>query len=71
EMAYDLIQPLAFQAMEDEKDFYDLLLTSAVTNSLTGDQIKSCFDIEYYLKNTQKIYERVGIAYDTNISCNR
>jgi len=71
EMAYDLIQPLAFQAMEDGKDFYDLLLTSAVTKFLTGDQIKSCFDIEYYLKNTQKIYERVGIAYDTNISCNR
>ena len=59
--AYDLIQPLAYQAMEEEKDFYDLLLTSSVINYLSEEEIKACFNLKQYLKNTEKIYERVGI----------
>ncbi len=61
EAAYDMIQPLAYQAMEEGVAFDVLLLQSKVTNYLTKEQIESCFDLEYYLKNTQKIYERVGI----------
>lgn len=59
--AYELIQPLASQAMEENKDFYQLLCSSKVLNYLNPEELEACFTLNYYLNSTDKIYERVGI----------
>lgn len=61
ETAYDMIQPLAYQAMEEGIDFYLLLKKSQVMNHLTEATLDDCFKLDHYLKNTKRIYERVGI----------
>lgn len=61
EEAYDLIQPIAFEAMNTKTSFLSLLLSNAViNNALSEKEIKECFDLSYYLKNVDKIYKRLG-----------
>ena len=61
EAAYDLIQPIAFKAMNEKISFMKLLFNDQIIKKcLTVEQIESCFDIGYYLKNTKKIYKRLG-----------
>lgn len=59
EDAYDLIQPLTFKAYEEDIDFRDVLVNEQ--NILNIEEINECFNPEYYLRNIDKIYERVGI----------
>jgi len=61
EEAYDMVQPIAMRAMEEDKQFEDLLIESEVSKILTEDEIKNCFTLEYYLKEVDTIYKRVGI----------
>ena len=62
EASYDTIQPLAIKAYEDRIDFKTLLKADKKVNSvLSDDEIEACFTLDYYLKQVETIYQRVGI----------
>ena len=62
EQAYDTVQPVAMRAMSDRADYQELLAdTPAVMDVLTREELDSCFTLEYYLKNVDFIFDRVGI----------
>lgn len=62
EAAYDLVQPIAMQAWENRKSFYDLLNANAkMLSLLTESELKECFDLQFHLKSVQEIYKRIDI----------
>jgi adenylosuccinate lyase len=62
EEAYDTVQPIAMQAMKDGVDYDGLLLKSEkVMSYLTEEELMSCFTLDYYMKNVDYIYNRVGV----------
>ena len=63
EQAYDTVQPIAMDAWTNNKDYKTLLEASAdVTNKLSREELDSCFTLDYYFKNVDEIFRRVGIA---------
>ncbi len=62
ENAYDEIQTLSMKSWEEGLDFKDLLLKNKeICNYLSKSEIKALFNIEYFLRNVNIIYKRVGI----------
>ena len=62
EQAYDTVQPIAMRAMSERADYQELLAESPeVMAVLSREELDSCFTLEYYLKNVDFIFERVGI----------
>ena len=62
EQAYDLIQSLTMKAFNENLDFESLLIdTKAIRDYLSIDEIKSCFTLDYYLKEIDYIYHRIGL----------
>ncbi len=62
EEAYDTVQPVAMQAMSEGRDYRELLgLNEKVTSLLSQEELDGCFTLDYYLKNVDYIYNRVGI----------
>ncbi|MBO5830245.1 MAG: adenylosuccinate lyase [Alistipes sp.] len=62
EKAYDTVQPIAMRAMSERADYQELLAESAdVMAVLTREELDACFTLEYYLKNVDFIFDRVGI----------
>lgn len=62
EDAYDIVQPIATVSWTNNKNFKDLLLENQTVKSLLNlDDIENCFTLDYYLKNVEAIYKRVGI----------
>jgi len=62
EEAYDLVQPLAMQAWEEEVSFPELVKSNEKINELLSkDDIEACFDPTYHLKNVDQIFERLGL----------
>ena len=62
EQAYDTVQPVAMRAMSERADYQEFLAeTPAVMEVLTREELDSCFTLEYYLKNVDFIFDRVGI----------
>ena len=62
EEAYDNVQRLALISLDKEIGFYELLSHDEyILSKLSEKEIQECFQIEYYLKNVQEIYHRVGI----------
>ena len=52
EEAYDLIQPIAFNSLNEKKSFIELLEDDKrILQVLTKKEIEDCFDEDYYLKN--------------------
>ena len=63
EQAYDTVQPIAMEAWTGNKDYKTLLEASAdVTNKLSKAELDDCFTLDYYFKNVDEIFRRVGIA---------
>ncbi|MGL6022124.1 MAG: adenylosuccinate lyase, partial [Chitinophagaceae bacterium] len=63
EEAYDLVQPLAMKAWEQEIDYQKLLSQEQTIKQLISkEELDSCFTLEYYLKNVDEIYRRVGLV---------
>ena len=63
EQAYDTVQPIAMDAWTNNKDYKTLLEASAdVTNKLSKAELDNCFTLDYYFKNVDEIFRRVGIA---------
>ncbi len=62
EEAYDMIQPIAMDAWTNKKDFKTLLEASdRVMSVFTQDELDSSFDVEFYLREVDSIFKRVGI----------
>ena len=62
EKAYDTVQPIAMRAMSERADYQELLAQRAdVMAVLSREELDSCFTLEYYLKNVDFIFDRVGI----------
>ncbi len=62
EEAYDTVQPIAMKALDEDKDYIDLLKADSKVSSLLSEkEIDDCFTLEYYMKNVDYIYKRVGI----------
>ncbi len=63
EQAYDTVQPIAMDAWTNNKDYKTLLEASAdVTNKLSREELDNCFTLDYYFKNVDEIFRRVGIV---------
>ena len=63
EGAYDAVQPIAMKAWSEHLDYAGLLKADpGIKALLSDDEIDSCFTLEYYLKNVDYIFSRVGIA---------
>lgn len=62
EKAYDLVQPIAMDAFTNKLDFKSLLLKDEkVLSVLSKNEVEDSFRIDYFLKNVDEIYKRVGI----------
>ena len=62
EEAYDLVQPLAMQAWENQIEFRPLVESNAkITAALSKEEIDQAFDPHYHLKNVDTIFQRVGL----------
>lgn len=63
ESAYDTVQPIAMKAWTEGLSYQELLLGSeAVMSLLSQAELEECFTLEYYFKNVDFIYQRLGIA---------
>ena len=63
EKAYDTVQPLAMKAWSEGLDYKTLLQgTEKVTGLLSAEELDGCFTLDYYFKNVDYIFNRVGIA---------
>lgn len=62
EKSYDLIQKITRNAYDNNLDFEELVLENKdVLDYLTKDEIQNCFTFDYYFRNVEKIYKRIGI----------
>ncbi|MDR0985646.1 MAG: adenylosuccinate lyase [Mycoplasmataceae bacterium] len=62
EQAYDTVQPIAMEAYNNNKDFRDLLVKNhEMLAKLSVKDIDSCFGLDYYFKNVDYIYKKVGL----------
>jgi adenylosuccinate lyase len=58
--AYDLVQAAAMKTWKEGSEFKtNLLLDKEVTNLLTEKELDHIFDLNYYLRNVDKIFSRV------------
>ncbi|MDD3999314.1 MAG: adenylosuccinate lyase [Bacilli bacterium] len=62
EESYDFIQKQALIATNSQLDFQELISKSEISKILSQTEIDSCFAYDYYLKNIDKIYERLKIG---------
>lgn len=62
EEAYDTVQPIAMKALDENKNYIDLLKADKkVSSLLTEKEIDDCFTLNYYMKNVDYIFNRLGI----------
>ncbi|MDD5197181.1 MAG: adenylosuccinate lyase [Candidatus Omnitrophica bacterium] len=60
--AYDLVQRSAMRTWKEEIDFKDaLLLDAQVLKVLSEKELDKIFDLNYYLRNVNKVFKRVGL----------
>ena len=51
------------EAWTQDKDYKTLLeASSQVSEKLSREELDSCFTLDYYFKNVDEIFSRVGIA---------
>lgn len=62
EEAYDLVQPIAMKAYENEADFRRLIQENPrIQEKISAGEIEACFDPRRQLGNVDAIYRRVGL----------
>lgn len=62
EMAYDTVQPIAMNAWQNGLQYKELLMENGVVMQyLSKEDLDEAFKIEYFLRNVDVIYKRVGI----------
>ena len=61
--AYEMVQRNAMRAWKGNKEFSRLLKADPeVTAILSPKELESLFDLQYYLRNVDEIFERVGLT---------
>lgn len=62
EDAYDTVQPIAMKAWTEGLDYKTLLeANEKVMSLLSLEELNDCFTLDYYFKNVDFIFDRVGI----------
>ena len=62
EEAYDTVQPVAMKAWSGHLDYKTLLLAEPkVCERLSREELDACFTLDYYFKNVDYIFSRVGL----------
>jgi adenylosuccinate lyase len=62
EQAYDLVQPKAMQAWEEQRSFRSIVEADAtITETLSPDEIADCFNPTWHLKHVDTIFRRLGL----------
>jgi adenylosuccinate lyase len=62
EDAYDLVQPIAMDAYNNNKQFKDLLFQNTfITKKMSKKDIEQCFDLKKYFQHVPYIFKKVGI----------
>jgi adenylosuccinate lyase len=60
--AYDLVQRCAMKSWKDGSDFKaNLSEDKDVSRYLNRRELDKIFDLDYYLRNVKKIFDRVGL----------
>ncbi len=60
EKAYQIVQDTAMESCKNHKHFKDLILEHReIKKYMTKDEINSCFDYNYFIRNIDYIYQRV------------
>ena len=60
EQAYQIVQNHGLAALEEGKSFREQVLSDKVISKyLKKPEIEECFELDYYLRNVDKIFERV------------
>jgi adenylosuccinate lyase len=63
EKAYRLVQRNAMESWKSGKNFKEVLINDKeVTSAMKQYQINKCFELDYYLRNIPKIFNRVGLG---------
>ncbi|RMF51473.1 MAG: adenylosuccinate lyase, partial [Bacteroidetes bacterium] len=63
EAAYDLVQPRAMRAWEEERSFKEIVLADPeIRAHLSEAEIEEAFDPTYHLRHVDLIFERVGLG---------
>jgi adenylosuccinate lyase len=62
QVAYELVQRHAMRAWRERRSFLELLADDpAVTSRIPADELKTCFDPAWYLRNVDAVFRRAGI----------
>lgn len=62
EEAYDFVQARAMQAWDWQRPFREVLREDGeVMALLTEEEVESCFDPAWHLKNVEAIFQRLGL----------
>ena len=60
--AYDLVQWLSMKSWKEELDFKTLVMKDKnIAKYLHLKDIESCFELDYYLRNVDKIFKKIGL----------
>lgn len=59
EDAYGIVQPIAMESWQENKDFKTLISSSEVAKYMSDTEIENCFTLDYYLKSVDEIFTRV------------
>src|SRR5437870_11646323 len=63
QVAYEIVQRHAMRAWRERQPFLELLMADpAVTDRLSADELKACFDPAPFLRNVDAIFRRAGLS---------
>ena len=63
QVAYEIVQRHAMRAWRERRPFLELLMADpVVTDRLSAEELKSCFDPALYLRNVDAIFRRAGLS---------
>jgi adenylosuccinate lyase len=62
QVAYELVQRHAMRAWRERRSFFELLAADpAVTDRLSAEELKRCFDPAWYVRNVDAVFRRLGL----------
>jgi adenylosuccinate lyase len=62
QVAYELVQRHAMRAWRERRSFFELLAADpAVTDRLSAEELKRCFDPAWYVRNVDVVFRRLGL----------
>jgi len=63
QVAYEIVQRNAMRAWKERRPFFELLAADRdVTAKLSADELKSCFDPAFYVRNVDAVFKRLGLT---------